>query len=426
MRAPPLTLLLVGTALLGREAAADGTLDPTFGGDGIVVTLGGGGEARQAAIQPDGRIVVAGYGDNLASPTSATDIVLARYQTDGALDTTFGTGGLVVTHIPGPSGHDFAYDVALQPDGKIVAVGHKFEAHAEMLAVRYLPDGSLDPSFGSSGIVRLTPATESFANNVAIQPDGAILVGGPTGPTGTTVARLQPNGSLDGTFGTGGFATLAAGSGVLSMLDLALQADGRIVVTGSAQDVSVPGIQVGTARFTSSGQPDNTFGTGGVVRTDLGPQDDVGIAVAVQPDGRIVVGGYTRVVDQEAVVLRYTTGGVLDPTFGTGGIAALSLGVQNQARGLVVQPDGKIVTAGLHVLDFMLARFTSGGALDTSFGTNGTVITSITPGRDMANAIQIPASNALLAVGTYADWSGFALAKYSATTPVTLERFAVE
>jgi uncharacterized delta-60 repeat protein len=416
-------------------AWADGTLDPNFGNGGIVITgPNGSGVAKQAAIQPDGRIVAVGYGGNLASPTSATDVLLARYEANGTLDATFGTQGLVITHIPGPSGNEFGYDVALQPDGKIVVVGHKFEAHAEMLAVRYLTNGSLDPSFGVNGIVRLTPATESFANSIALQPDGRILLGGltngATGPSSISVVRLQPNGSLDSTFGTGGLATIdASGNGTGgTMFDLALQADGRIVVTGFVRpDPLLPeDTQLATARFTAAGLPDSTFGTNGVVRTNVGPQDDVGIALAIQPDGRVVVGGYTRVADQEALVVRYTTSGALDASFGTGGIASLSLGVQNQARALIVQPDAKIVTAGLRGPDFMLARFTSTGTLDASFGTNGTLVTSTSTGRDEANGIQIPSPNTLLAVGMHDDGRGFALARYAATTPVTLKRFAVE
>jgi len=210
------------------------------------------------------------------------------------------------------------------------------------------------------------------------------------------------------------------------MIDMTLQADGGIVVTGYALVTPPADMQLATARFTPAGLPDNTFGTNGVVRTNVGPQDDVAHAVAVQPDGRIVVGGYTRVADQEALVVRYTTSGTLDASFGTGGIASLSLGVQNQVRALIVQPDAKIVTAGLHGFDFMLARFTATGTLDASFGTNGTLITSTSPGRDHANGIQVPSANALLAVGMNDDQRGLVLARYSATTPVTLRDFAVE
>jgi uncharacterized delta-60 repeat protein len=415
---------------------ADGTLDPSFGTGGIVTTpLNGGGLARQAVTQPDGKLVVVGTGFNLATPTSANDIVLARYLSNGSLDPTFGSGGLVVTHIPGPSGIDFADDVALQPDGRIVVAGHKTEAQFEMVAVRYLGDGSLDPSFGTNGIARPSLAGNNGALALAIQPDGAILLGGWTRPSSApqrmSVVRLLANGTLDVAFGTGGVASVdASGNGTgATVFDMALQPDGRMVLTGFAIPNGGADAEVATVRFTTTGLPDGTFGTGGVVRTNVGVLDEVGMGVAVQADGRIVVGGYTNGVNQEALVVRYTAGGTLDPSFGTGGMTMLNLGVQNQARALIVQPDGKITTAGFHgttFSDFMLARFTSAGVLDPTFGSTGIVITSTSAGRDEGNGIHIPSPDRLLVAGQNDGSTGFALARYSATTPVGLKSFSAE
>ena len=415
---------------------ADGTLDPNFGTGGIVTTpLNGGGLARQAVTQTDGKLVVVGNGFNLATPTSVGDIVLARYLPNGSLDPTFGSGGLVVTHIPGLSGSDTAYDVALQSDGRIVVVGLKSEAQFEMIAIRYLGDGALDPSFGVNGIARPSLPGSNSALAVAIQTDGAILLGGMTRPSSApqrmSVVRLQANGSLDGTFGSGGVASVdASGNGTGAIVfDMALQTDGRPVLTGFVVPNGGADAQIATVRFTTTGLPDGSFGTDGVVRTNVGALDEVGIGVAVQPDGRVVVGGYTGGANQEALVVRYTAGGTLDPSFGTGGMATLNLGVQNQARALIVQPDGKIVTAGLHgtsLSDFMLARFTSTGVLDPTFGSAGIVITSTSAGPDEGNGIHIPSPDRILVAGQNDNGTGFALARYSATTPVGLNSFTVE
>jgi uncharacterized delta-60 repeat protein len=426
-----LALLILSSA---PRAWADGTLDPNFGSGGIVTTVftGPGGTPSgigfASAVQTDGRIIVAGTANDAVTTTSGNDIVLARYEANGALDATFGALGRVATDL---GGTEVAYDVGVQTDGRIVVVGAA-NAPDQMFIVRYLTNGFLDPAFGTGGIVRPTLPGSPTAFAVAFEPSGNIVVGGPSGAAATlmTVLRLQPNGTPDPTFGTAGVATIDPSSNGTggSLFDIALQPDGKIVLAGYA-NAGASNIEVAVARLTTSGAPDAGFGGAGVVRTDVSPSVDLAHDVALQPDGMIVIAGYASGPTIETLVIRYGgTNGAPDLTFGSGGVALTSVGQNNQARALVVQPDGKITTAGFDGADFLLARFSSVGVLDSSFGTAGILRTSIGPsGPDEAHDLEIPFPGALLAVGRSDQGSSsFALARYSASTPVTLEGFSVE
>jgi uncharacterized delta-60 repeat protein len=249
-------LLLIGLvsvaspSLAPAAPSAPGDLDATFGASGIVTTriYAGPGEnaASGVAIQPDGKIVAVGY----APSTSSYDFVVVRYTVSGTLDTTFGTTGVVTTPI-GPV-NDYARDVAIQPDGKIVAGGYAHNgSDFDFAVVRYTVSGTLDTTFGSGGVVTTSigPGTD-YARDVAIQPDGKIVVGG------------------------------AASN-------------------GSDNDFAV-------VRYTTSGAPDTAFGSGGVVTTPIGPGNDSAGGVAIQPDGKIVAGGYaSNGSDYDFAVVRY-------------------------------------------------------------------------------------------------------------------------
>jgi uncharacterized delta-60 repeat protein len=234
---------------------------------------------------------------------------------------------------------------------------------------------------------------------------------------------------LDSTFGSGGVATASPASPgtSASLNDIALQPDGKVVAVGYAAPNGIS-LEVAVVRFTATGSPDGTFGTGGIVRTPVGA-NAVAYAVALQPDGQIVIGGWRSDANTEALLVRYSgANGSLDASFGAGGISTPNIGQNNEARTLLVQPDGKIVAAGADALDFVLTRYSSGGVLDSSFGSNGVVRTSIgASGSDVAYDLVTPFPGSLLAVGTTDQGAQiFALARYSATTPITLEEFSVE
>jgi uncharacterized delta-60 repeat protein len=331
----------------------DGHLDASFGNGGTVLTSIYGGGVSAAAIQPDGKIVVVGR-----------DFVLARFNANGSLDPTFGNGGTVFTNMPSAI-DTAAHAVAIQRDGKIVVVGFSFGR--DWAIVRYNPDGSLDPTFGAGGFKFVSPLGiegDSWASAVAIQPNGKLVVGGFTYANGLAFAliRLNANGNLDPSFGSGGalLTDMLTGMGGDSRVAaLAIQPSGKIVAAGYA---SIRGFysDFALARYTDNGTLDPTFGTGGKVLTDLGGTAGIASLVA-QTNGRIVAGG---TAGGDFAVARYTDNGSLDQTFGAGGTVLTDLGGYDALSAIVVQPNGKIVAAGSSnahgTLDFALARYLGG------------------------------------------------------------------
>lgn len=310
-------IILAGTAISGGGTGdqvalvrynADGNLDSAFGAGGTVTTGYGqnGVEARGAVLQPDGKIVIAGTA--FANGPTDDDFLLARYNSDGSLDQTFGTNGLVTTDfgvvVAGPDAPlDRATAVALQSDGKIVAAGTTGGRFSDFGVARYSPDGSLDAAFGTNGraIGNLSPGAHAYA--LAIQPDGAILVAG-SAAAGTNgepfaVVRLRSDGSLDSSFGVGGTVTATFEGGSAGARAIAIAADGGIVVGGSGfglssldangQEVLNGGFAL--VRYRADGTLDTSFGTGGRVLTTVGDAGAVINSLALQPDGRIVVAG---------------------------------------------------------------------------------------------------------------------------------------
>lgn len=419
--------LVVGGA---RPALSDGVLDPSFGVGGLVTTAfpaqSGSATAycRTGALQADGKVVAAGSAWAAASPLSY-DLVLARYLHDGSLDASFGSGGRVAVDL---GGDETVYDVALQADGKVVVAGGHLPL--PMFLARYLPGGALDPSFGTGGIAEpaLPGLVETFPAAIALDGDGRIVVAATSGSAlrSMTVFRLDAGGALDATFGTAGVTTIdpsGDGTGGYSA-DLALQPDGKPVVLGGTYAADQ---QTVVLRLTAAGVPDPGFGAGGIVRTNVGAAQEDALAVALQPDGGIVAAGNALAGDRHARLVRYGPTGVPDATFGTGGIAALTLPGGSSAEAVVVQPDGKITIAGAGAVDFVLARFTAGGVLDATFGTGGVVTTNVGTSADEAYDLLIPYPGALVAIGRAGLMpSVFALARYTAATPVRLERFTVE
>jgi uncharacterized delta-60 repeat protein len=331
---------------------AVGFLDPTFGTGGAVLTPGG---FDALLVQPDGKTVVAG--------SSMGELALTRYNTDGSLDNIFGSGGRVVEAAFGGAGA-----AALQSDGKIVVV-------SGASLVRFTINGELDTSFGGGDGWVSTPID---ASHMAIKADGRIVVNSYYDYAGFAVAQFLSSGEVDTSFGTGGIATADFGSIYQQAYGVAVQPDGKVVVVGRTNMVSDGEVQealgFAVARFTDKGKLDNTFSGDGKATADFSPTpgvNDEAYAAVVQADGSIVVAG--RALSYSGGLARFTATGVLDTAFGGGdGMVVTTdfnpeLSSGGQDIRLAVQSDGKIVVAG----GSNVARFTTSGALDPSFGLSG-------------------------------------------------------
>ena len=387
-----------------------GALDGAFGTSGSVVVDAGSQQSagHASALQSDGKLVVAGFVRPTPTSPSVTATLVARYDTDGSLDTTFGTGGTVQL------APDMANAVAIQSDGRIVVSGWAqgtFGGNpAHRIAVsRLLSNGTLDSSFGSGGTTYVAPSSDiEEANSVAIQGDGKIVVGG-LGRNGSFLdalfVRFNTDGSLDTSFGTSGKAFVAMSTGDDRVNAIAIQGDGKIVGAGWG-DVSSSQDSVMLARLDTNGSVDSGFGTAGVATTSIGTTTSNANAIALQGDGKIVIGGQwfnPSSTTDDFLVARYNTNGTIDGTFGSGGSVTTDVGNHNRIYSLLVLPNGKITGAGLWADGFALVQYLSDGSLDTSFGANGSVYKPINAGADVAYSVQLRSDGKLWLSG---DGSG--------------------
>lgn len=339
----------------------DGALDPTFGNGGVVYAILNGSttEARAVAVQADGKIVVAGYGFN-----SEHSFIVLRLKANGSLDTDFGVNG--VTHFEIANHTSYATSLALQPNGGIVLAGTtQFDTgQADILVVRFLADGKVDLNFGNAGAVAIPNGTTSYGNAVVSLADNRILVGGTTlSPTIAGIpnwdfimARLNNNGSFDGTFAAGGLLVTSIAPGRDEINALALQPDGKIIATGMVQSDNY---DLAIVRYTAAGALDvGNFGSGGKLLVDFDTRRDYGTAVAIDPSGYIVAAGWSEGNQGnsiDSILVRCEPDGDLDPSFGVNGkVRTGNSQVDDFAQGVVLQPtyhfgqpNGyKIVTTG--------------------------------------------------------------------------------
>ena len=392
-----LSLLVFSTlfAVTPQAAAQAGQLDPTFGTGGIVTTdfgihtsSGNLASANAAVLQSDGKIVVAG---GVPGSNGFPIVAVARYNTNGSLDTSFGNSGIATTS----SIEDAPFtSVALQADGRIVAVAGGFSA----FVVRYTSAGVLDSTFGTGGIVDLSEINGPAQSGVAIQPDGKILV------ADNRLFRLLSNGQFDTSFGSNGGAFAAA----YPSTGLALLPNGEILVSSSG------GASGFLSQYQSNGALDTTFGIAGQLAT---PGTAAGLVLPGSGDF-VATGTLTNnsirsngVSSSGFAVSRYLSQGITDASFGTNGgtttMVPNYLMVATSSAGL--EPSGDVVVAGTgsttRTSAFALARYTASGQLDTTFGNNGTVVTTfgggITVPSVTANGLAIQSDGKIVVVGGY-------------------------
>ncbi|WP_152054427.1 matrixin family metalloprotease [Tautonia marina] len=334
-----------------RTLLSAGALDESFDGDGLLTTtISDYDAALDVTVQQDGRVVAAGYAKG---PDGTNDFTLMRYLPDGSLDPSFGDSGLVMTAIGRAtpwvgSGDESVQDVAIQPDGRIVAAGGTVDRKGdqELALARYLPDGTLDASFGSGGIVTtdIRPDGEDKVTDLAIDAQGRIVVTA----NNFTLARYLPDGTLDSSFGSGGIVVTELGPIGEHVEALAIDPLGNLVVAGRISGPSYT-YKMLVARFDESGVLDTDFGGGdGLVVVDLGPEGAEATGLAIQPDGRIVVAG-TYGLNLSFAVVGLDTNGDFDTTFGGGDgvvMTAVGEGSSSSASDVVIRGDGRIVVSG--------------------------------------------------------------------------------
>ena len=363
----------------------DGTLDSGFGVDGKVLTDFGGrlDLAVAIAVQADGKIVVAGRSQDNADVQYA----LARYNADGSLDGTFGSGGMVMTVISG--NNDLLKSMAIQADQKIVITGESYNPTDDFTVVRYKTDGSLDPTFGVGGIVTTDfLGSVDGARAIRIQPDQKILVAGFASDTSYfqfALARYNQDGSLDTTFGSdhsGKVVTDFFGTAA-EIEEIALAPDGAMVAAGLTFNEMSLADAFALARYKSDGTVDNAFGANGAVRTNFGTVPAASLSVVAHPNGKIIASGYTQAAsdDSDFALVGYNPDGSIDLGFGTDGIVLTDFSGQfDSISGSVLQPDGKLIAVGGGGdpnRDFALARYFTGlpplNAQSLNISTRGNV-----------------------------------------------------
>ncbi|MFJ8012859.1 calcium-binding protein [Streptomyces sp. NPDC096339] len=397
-------------ALPGVALAAPGDPDTGFGTGGRVTTdFGGFEQVNGVAVQPDGKIIAVGLTDTGGVGGGVHNFAVARYNANGTPDSTFGTGGRLTTDLRGD-----AQAVAVQPDGKIVVAGHSDDDFA---VARYNANGSPDTTFDNDGKVTTQFGGVDQARSVALLPDGRIVVAGLSNAAGTydfAVARYNSNGSPDTDFDADGRVTTDFSGGLDQAAGVVLQADGRITAAGSANGFGSDDFAL--VQYNSDGTLDSTFGTGGRVTTDFGALDQAR-GMARQPDGKIVTAGLTGSGSTFTFALaRYNADGSPDATFDTDGRLTTGFGTTGSAAAVALQGDGKIIAAGQSSsggADFALARYNDDGALDTTFDTDGKVTTDFAGANDGANAVAVQADGKIVAAGHASGvTSDFALVRY--------------
>jgi uncharacterized delta-60 repeat protein len=421
--AAAVTVTLAATAAI----AVPGRLDPSFGGDGTVTTdfTRSFDVAADVAIQNDQKIVVVG------SARGGKRFAVARYETDGSLDPTFGGDGKVTTNLT--RHQDRATAVTVQTTGEIVVAGQVVRFRragvvGRFALVRYEDDGTLDTSFGGGDGIVTTDFTPGWdrAAAVALHPGGGIVVAGAADLSCScsrfALARYLNDGSLDGGFGGDGRVTTRFPGVGAAADDVAVEPGGEIVAVGG----QLPeGARFMVARYEADGSRDPTFGGDGRVRTRMGSGEGSATGVAILPNRKVLVAGFADVPHEFGdpfrpviALARYLPGGTLDDTFGHGdGRVRVPTRRGMITEDLARQADGRIVVAGFTLLGregrFAVARFRRFGGRDRTFGGDGTITTNLTRGEDAANAVALEAGGRIVVAGRAAGRGGrFAVARY--------------
>lgn len=392
--------LAIALSIFTLTVKAQTTSDPSFGNNGVVITpiQLGDDVANDIIRQPDGKLIVTGNG----IIQSHHQFMILRYQANGIIDSTFGVNGKATATIGVV--HNYAKAAVLQSDGKIVVAGYfDNNFYNDAVIIRFNSNGTVDQSFGTNGMIQFI-ANNQFDefHDIAIQPDGKIVAVGRSFANNTYnffTVRLLTNGTLDPNFGTGGKVMTDFVNANDCIYSVLLQSGGKIVVSGS----TTPGSSYyAAARYLSDGSPDLTFGTAGKMSIGSGSTLDICYGMAMQADSSIVLAGshHNSFID-EYMFVRLTKLGMLDNTFGTNGIKVISKTVPSEVlTDVVIQPDGKIMACGSgNNLEAMLIRLNSNGTPDATFGTQGVFTGNVGGTVNALNSLMVLPDSSVIACG---------------------------
>ncbi|MBK6932511.1 MAG: hypothetical protein IPH12_17285 [Saprospirales bacterium] len=416
-RIPCFTLLLL-LATNRALAQAPGTLDAAFGIAGIarITFLTYQSDCKAATLQTDGKIILAGQ--YLAGGLG--NMAFVRLHTNGSPDNSFGSAGQAI--IAFNNANVTVSAVCMAAGGKIVVGGNSNNLST---IVRLTSNGAADNTFGTSGMVSFDGDVTALTDLVVL-PDGKMVGCGTADQgSGKLFCAFRRNadGSADNTFGVNGFAYANVGSQP-TVTRLAVQPDGKVLLTGTVYSNMTTFYDLVLFRFNANGTPDNTFGANGKVVSVLSTNSayELGNAIALQQDGKIVAAGrIANTTPAEFVVARYNANGVLDNTFGTNGAAKIDFyagaSALDEAKAVAIQSDGKIIVGGTALngstREMALARLTKTGALDAGFGTGGKTTTAIgTKVFGDAMVLQPDGKIVLAGTATVSSQNQFAAARY--------------
>ncbi|HUM47679.1 MAG TPA: delta-60 repeat domain-containing protein [Chitinophagales bacterium] len=417
--------------LVSESLAQYGSLDYTFSGDGITtLDMNDDDIATAVAVQPDSKILVAGY----TSDGGAEDLAVVRFNYDGSLDNAFANNGILQLSTTSNS-DERIYDMGIDSSGSIFLAGstrNNSNSIDKFLIVKCKNTGILDSTFNGKGWANTSISGDmDIAYAMALQPDGKIVLGGVNTLNNGDIgfARYKANGSLDTSFSNDGKTSVSYlddYGGVLQ--DLKIQPDGKIVGCGYEGTPSGD-YDIMVVRLNPDGSPDSSFNTTGYLVMDYNSEFNYGWTLDLRPDGRILVGGSTFENGSFKVFLLQLLGdGTLDPAFGTGGITTLYPGSGGQeASALKILPDSGILICGLNtspVADFALIRCKANGTLDSTFGNGGITITDFNFYADQAMAMALTPDNKVVLSGYSKDFTldnDFAVARYDNDFATSME-----
>lgn len=407
-------ILLIITSL--KCWSQPGVLDPTFGINGKVTLdfLSEVDEAKDIAVQADGKILVAGR----CNINFINKYALVRYNLDGTLDNSFSDDGIATVQF-GNSNINYGECMALQSNGKIVVAGSTFSGNGyELGLVRFNTDGSLDNTFSGDGLFTYSGGTNVFCDAIAIEQDGSIIVAGASGLLGIgnqiTLLRVLSNGTVDTNFGGTGLAIAEVGneSGALGVV---IQSDGKIAVAGRVSDGTYNNTVI--VRFLSSGFLDNSFSGDGILAVSLAEYDDYATGILQLNNGKLVVSGISNT---EFTILQLNSNGSFNNAFSSDGIVATDMSNSfDELHDLAIDNEGNISAvghSGYNIYDIAVLRYLPDGTLDNLFSLDGKTTIDFSGTYDYAYAVALQLDGKILVAGT-TDNNGnvdFAIARLQA------------